>query len=274
MDFNQAKVSNNYLSKIEEWEETGVFNYKKKVRMQLLSPWVFAFLLLGIYAAATALLWGLNVLMGALGAPALFEFLSPTLTSILLLVIFVVVSVVLGLINAKRNNQKFVIDNRGEVGHHGRPYSRGIKLGFIISIIVCAAVAIAVVIINFIYLESDGLPFFSMDLFGSMVCAIGAFAYPVAYNTRSISVLKAFAADTCPVCSRSNFRMVKRAVNKAEDKVLSKQIAYTPGKIAYVYGQFIIDKTAANLETDANSYITYCRYCSFYVKGNGTEKLD
>ena len=66
----------------------------------------------------------------------------------------------------------------------------------------------------------------------------------------------------------------KRAVDKGTDEILSKQVAYIPGKIAYVYGQSIIDRNKDGRETDMNSFITYCRYCSFYVKGNGTEKLD
>ncbi len=278
MEFQTSKATNAYLSKKEEWEETEVFNYGKKIKVRLAAPWFQAIVLLGIYAVATMCVWAVNIALGALGAGAIFDFVSSQLITVVLLAAFVLISLFVAFSHAKAENQKFVVENRGEVGHSGRPYSKAVARGVFFSIIVAAAVTVGVLVLDLIYVlyevENFIAQFISMDLLGTLACVIGAAFYPLFYHIKAASVLRSFDKDTCPICSRSNYRLVKRAVNKAEDEVISKQVAYTPGKIAYVYGQFIIDKTKYTRETDENCYITYCRYCSFYVKGNGTEKID
>ncbi|MBP3308072.1 MAG: hypothetical protein J6L90_01390 [Clostridia bacterium] len=278
MEFQTNKVTNAYLSKKEEWDETEVFNYKKKIKVQLAAPWFTMIVMLGIYAAVTMAVWAANIVLGIFGLGDVFKYVSSQLVTVVLLAAFILISFFAARAHAKKKTQKFVIENRGEVGHSGRPYSKGISRGLFFSIIISAAGIAGVLFFNLIYvldgMENFITQFISMDLLGTLACVIGALLYPLFYHLKAQAVLRSFDKDTCPICSRSNYRMVKRAVNKAEDEVISKQVAYTPGKIAYVYGQFIIDKTKYTRETDESCYITYCRYCSFYVKGNGTEQID
>ncbi len=278
MEFQTNKVTNTYLSRKEQWDETEVFNYKKKIKVQLAAPWFTAVVMLGIFAVITMGMWAINIALGLFGLGDVFKIVSSQLMTVVLLVAFIISSLLFAFSHAKKKTQKFVVENRGEVGHSGRPFSKGIARGLILSIVVAAVVTVGVIILDIIYVsagvENFIMQFISMDLLGTLACVIGAGLYPLFYHLKASAVLKSFDKDTCPICSRSNYRMVKRAVNKAEDEVISKQVAYTPGKIAYVYGQFIIDKTKYTRETDENCYITYCRYCSFYVKGNGTEQID
>ena len=279
MEFQTGKVTNTYLSAKEEWDETGVFNYKRKVKIQLAAPWFTAVVLFGLYAVITMLMWGVNIALGLFGLADVMKILSSQLMTVLLLAAFMLISFFSAISHAKKKTQKFVVENRGEVGHHGRPYSKAVSRGVFFSIIVAAAVTVGILVLDLMYVIGPGvdnffMQFISMDLLGTLVCFIGAAFYPLFYHLKAKAVLRSFDKDTCPICSRSNYRLVKRAVNKAEDGVISKQVAYTPGKIAYVYGQFIIDKTKYTRETDENCFITYCRYCSFYVKGNGTEQID
>ncbi len=279
MEFQTGKVTNAYLSAKEEWDETEVFNYKRKVKIQLAAPWFTAVVLFGLYAVITMLMWGINIAFGLLGLEAVMKVLSSQLTAVLLFIGFMAASFFAAFSHAKSKTQRFVVENRGEVGHSGRPYSRAVSRGVFFSIIIASAVTAGILILDLMYVIGPGvdnffMQFFSMDLFGTLACFIGAAFYPLFYHIKAKAVLRSFDKDTCPICSRSNYRLVKRAVNKAQDGVISKQVAYTPGKIAYVYGQFIIDKTKYTRETDENCFITYCRYCSFYVKGNGTEQID
>ena len=278
MKFNQDKASNVYLSKLEEWNEAQVGNYEGKVNSQIAFPWFKSILLLGVFGAVTGALWLANLFLSSFGiAGGVFNTVSSFICTIALAVVFAGVSVLFAIIDAKRNTVRFVSDNHGEVGHSGGAYSKKLKVNTFLSLISVIAAYVIVLVLAFLYVtELDFRRFdivkvindlFTMDIFGSLLFIPSALVYVLVYNIAASSALKSVSADVCPICGRSSYRIVKHSAGAA--------IESSNGTgLGYVYGQYKIDTAKDSREPDANTYITYCKYCSFFVKGNGKEKLN
>ncbi len=278
MKFNQDKASNVYLSKLEKWDEAQVGNYARKVRAQIAFPWLKSLLLLGIFGAFTGALWLANLFLSSFGiAAGAFKTVSSLICTIALAVVFAGVSVLFAIIDGKRNTVKFVSDNHGEVGHSGGAYSKKLKVNTFVSLISVIAAYVIVLVLAFLYVtELDFRRFdivkvindlFTMDIFGSLLFIPSALVYVLVYNIAASSALKSVSADVCPICGRSSYRIVKHSAGA--------EIESSDGMgLGYVYGQYKLDIAKNSGKSDANTCITYCKYCSFFVKGDGKEKLN
>ena len=272
MKFNQDKASNVYLSKLEKWDEAQVGNYSRKVKAQTAFPWLKALLLLGIYGAFTGALWLANLFLCSFGiAESVFALVSSEICTIALGAGFTLISIIAAIVDGKKNTAKFVSDNNGEVGHRGGLYAKKIKSGACAAFFLTLITLLAVPVLAFLFATGGDFSrfglnaalenFFTMDIFGSMLFVPTALIYAYVYSLAASSTLKSIGSDLCPVCGRSDYRFVKRAGDTEETAA---------GRLGYVYGQYKLDSAKAS---SSEGVTTYCKYCSFFVKGNGTETL-
>lgn len=274
MKHNQDNASNVYLAELEKWDEAQVGNYSRKVNAQFSFPWFKALLLLGIFGAFTGALWLANLFLTSFGiSGGVFGIISSEICTLALAICFAGIAVLIAIFDAKKNTAKFVSDNNGEVGHSGGAYAKKLKIGTIASIVAVVVAYVLVFVLAFLFVtEADFRRFdlakvmkalFTMDIFGSMLFVPSALVYTLVYYLSASAKLKSISADVCPVCGRSLYRIVKQVgeLNINDEST---------GRVGYIYGQYKLD----NAKGGAGGVATYCKYCSFFVKGNGTEKLD
>lgn len=271
----QKTSTNRFLADIERWEETEVSDYKRKVAFELSEAWTGAVIIFALMFTVLGYVW-------AFIATSLPDSMSPAGKGCVAVALYMVITIIVAAVAAKKNLKKFVESNRGEVGHKGKPYYKKvtamIPLSFIVGIIINTVIWMVVV---------KDFGNFTTDELGVVQPISCAALYPFFYYLATRSELIKLKKRVCPVCGRFDSVVTKNTarygkkregiehVTKTQTKKVGEKqtiARYSDGSTRVVssepiYANVVVDEYDVEYGTVMSDYITYCRHCSYVVEG-------
>ena len=110
----ETRTTNRFLHDIEQWRETDVNDYKRKVGFELSEAWTEAIIIFALMFTVFGYVW-------ALIATALPKTMNGTAKGCIAFAIYIIFTAAAAYVMSGKNLKKFVSGNRGEVGHKGEP---------------------------------------------------------------------------------------------------------------------------------------------------------
>lgn len=272
---SQTKITNRYLRDIEQWRETDVNDYNRKVGFELSEAWTGAVIVFALMFTVFGYAW-------AFIATALPDSVGATLKACIGVGVYLIFTALVAVFMSKKNLKKFVEVNRGEVGHRGEPYYKKV----VIMIPVSLAIGVAVNVCLWFFAVKD-VNNFTTDTLGTLQPIICAILYPFFYYLSSLVCLSDLQKRTCPVCGRFDSVVTKNTarygkkregmehVTKTQTKKVGEKqtvARYSDGSTRVVasepiYANVVVDEYDVEYGTVMSDYITYCRHCSYIKQG-------
>lgn len=271
----QKTSTNRFLADIERWEETEVSDYKRKVAFELSEAWTEAVIIFALMLTVLGYVW-------AFIATSLPDSMSPAGKGCVAVALYMVITIIVAAVAAKKNLKKFVESNRGEVGHKGEPYYKKvtamIPLSFIVGIIINTVIWMVVV---------KDFGNFTTDKLGVVQPISCAALYPFFYYSATLSELIKLQKRVCPVCGRfdsvvteniARYGKKREGVNhitRTQTKKVGEErtiARYADGHTQIVsskpiYANVVVDEYDVEYGTVMSDYLTYCRHCSYVEEG-------
>lgn len=185
-------TSNPYLKEIEDWNETELPHYKKKVADKMLSGYVSIvlgglisyILYIAFFAITFSMFEGLYNLVS-----------SKSVMQWVILFIFYLVVFIIVFIHGKKAMIKFISSCHGEIGHDGNPFIKRLILNIIISAIIC----VAGTILAFVFYKEGGVSSLGLHVMETNMY-LPAIISPLAYFIGTLFARNQMSI--CPVCGR------------------------------------------------------------------------
>lgn len=272
---SQTRTTNRFLKETEQWRETDVNDYKRKVCFELSEAWTGAVIVFALMFTVLGWAW-------ALIATTLPDSMSGTTKGVVAVAIYLLFTIIVAFVLSGKNLKKFVNANRGEVGHKGGPYYK--KILAMIPFSLVAGIAINVILWIFVVKDSDN---FTTDKLGAIQPLVCAALYPFFYYLSTFIGLLKMQERTCPVCGRFDSVVTETVakygkkrertehVTKKERKQVGEErtvARYSDGSTRVVstkpiYADVVIDEYDMEYGTVMSDYLTYCMHCSYVKEG-------
>lgn len=272
---SQTKFTNRYLQDIEQWRETDVNDYNRKVGFELSEAWTGAVIVFALMFTVFGYAWALIVTV-------LPDSVGTTLKACIGVVVYLIFTALFAVFMSKKNLKKFVEVNRGEVGHKGEPYYK--KVVFMIPASLVIGVAVNVCLWLFAIKDVNN---FTTDTIGTLQPIICAVLYPFFYYLSTLVCLSGLQRKTCPVCGRFDSVVTEDTakygkkregmehVTKTQTKKVGEEqtiAKYSDGSTRVIsskpiYANVVVDEYDVEYGTVMSDYITYCRHCSYIKQG-------
>lgn len=272
---SETRTTNRFLHDIEQWRETDVNDYKRKVGFELSEAWTEAIIIFALMFTVFGYVW-------ALIATALPKTMNDTAKGCIAFAIYIIFTAAAAYVMSNKNLKKFVNTNRGEVGHKGKPYYKKVLLMIPVSLIIGIAIN---AVLWIVFIKDFGN--FTTDDLGSIQPLICAAMYPFFYYLFGFLHLVKLQKHTCPVCGRFDSvatekiatygknREGREHVTKTQTKKVGEEqtiAKYSDGSTRVIsakpiYANVIVDEYDMEYGTVMNDYITYCRHCSYIKTG-------
>lgn len=272
---SQTKFTNRYLWDIEQWKETDVNDYNRKVGFELSEAWTSAVIVFALLFTVLGYAW-------AFITTALPDSIGTTLKVCIGVGIYLIFTVLVAAFISKKNLKKFVEENRGEVGHKGEPYYKKV----VIMIPVSLAIGIAVNVCLWFFVVKD-INNFTSDTMGTLQPIICAILYPFFYYLSTLVYLSGLQKRTCPVCGRFDSVVTENTarygkkregmehVTKTQTKKVGEEqtiARYSDGSTRVIsskpiYANIVVAEYDVEYGTVMSDYITYCCHCSYIKQG-------
>lgn len=272
---SQTKLTNRYLQDIEQWRETDVNDYNRKVGFELSEAWTGAVIVFALMFTVFGYAWAFIVTV-------LPDSVGTTLKAGIGVVVYLIFTALFAVFMSKKNLKKFVEVNRGEVGHKGEPYYK--KVVFMIPASLVIGVAVNVCLWLFAIKDVNN---FNTDTMGTLQPIICAVLYPFFYYLSTLGCLSGLQKRTCPVCGRFDSVVTEDTakygkkregmehVTKTQTKKVGEEqtiAKYSDGSTRVIsskpiYANVVVDEYDVEYGTVMSDYITYCRHCSYIKQG-------
>ena len=272
---SQTKLTNRYLQDIEQWRETDVNDYNRKVGFELSEAWTGAVIVCALMFTVFGYAWAFIVTV-------LPDSVGTTLKAGIGVVVYLIFTALFAVFISKKNLKKFVEVNRGEVGHKGEPYYK--KVVFMIPASLAIGVAVNVCLWLFAIKDVNN---FTTDTMGTLQPIICAVLYPFFYYLSTLGCLSGLQKRTCLVCGRFDSVVTENTakygkkregmehVTKTQTKKVGEEqtiAKYSDGSTRVIsskpiYANVVVDEYDVEYGTVMSDYITYCRHCSYIKQG-------